>query len=126
MKYIIVLILGASLFFACRFIGGKRVRGDGNLTTQQRTVSDFDGIESYGSFEISLVPGNERSVKVDAEDNLQPYIETIVEGNRLKINTKRGFNLRPTVDIKITVTTPSCSVVESFGSGNISSLSGFT
>src|SRR5438128_50694 len=103
MKYVLLLILGMSLFFSCRYLGGKRVRGNGNLTTQERSVSGFEGIESFGSFDISIVPSSTSSVKIEAEENLQPYIETYVDGRNLQIRSRDGYNLRPRRDIRIIV-----------------------
>jgi hypothetical protein len=119
MKYILVLMLGVALFFSCKYLGGKRVRGDGNLVTQQRDVSSFDEVESYGSMEVEVTGGNESSVRVEAEENLQKYIEIIVEDGTLKIKTRRNYNLDPERDIKVFVTSPSYSSLSSSGSGNI-------
>ena len=120
MKYIFLLILGTLVFFSCRFIGGKRVRGNGNLITQDRSVSGFEGVESYGSFDITLIPSSAASVKIEAEDNLQQYIETYIDNNKLQIRTRDGYNLRPRKDIKITVSGPVFKTITTNGSGSIS------
>jgi hypothetical protein len=119
MKYFLVLLLGISLVFSCRFIGGKRVRGNGNLETEQRSLSNFDGVVSHGSFDITVSTGDSHTVNVEADENLLEYIETEVDGGTLRIKTKRGFNLRPRSDIRITVTAPNFNELSSHGSGNI-------
>jgi hypothetical protein len=119
MKYVLLLILGMSLFFSCRYLGGKRVRGNGNLTTQERSVSGFEGIESFGSFDISIVPSSTSSVKIEAEENLQPYIETYVDGRNLQIRSRDGYNLRPRRDIRIIVSGPVFNTIATHGSGSI-------
>lgn len=119
MKYVFVLLAGVMLLFACRFIGGKRVRGNGNMVTDERTLSSFDGVASFGSFDVMISSGATHSVKVEAEENLQDLIETEVEGNRLVIKTRRGYNIRPRREIKISVTAPNFSSLETNGSGNI-------
>lgn len=119
MKYLIVLFLGVSLFFSCRYIGGKRVRGNGNITTEQRSLSGFDGVESYGSFDVFISTASEPSVKIEVDENLQSLIETSVEGNKLQIRTKKGYNLRPSRDVRIFVSGPLFGTIATHGSGNI-------
>ena len=119
MKYILLLLVGISLFFSCRYLGGKRVRGNGVQDTEQRSVGSFDGIVSHGSFDVTVVTGNTHSVTVEADENLMEYIETEVDGDNLKISTRRGYNLRPRSDVRITVTAPGFNELSSHGSGNI-------
>jgi hypothetical protein len=119
MKYIFLLAMGVTLFFGCRYFGGKRIRGNGNLVTQERTVSGYEGLDNYGSFNITLVPSSTTSVKIEAEENLQQYIITQVSDNRLQIRTKNNYNLRPRKDIRITVSGPVFTSITTNGSGNI-------
>lgn len=119
MRHVIFLLLALSMLFSCRYIGGKRVKGNGHLVTSERSESGFNGVKSFGSFDVTLVPSDNRSVKVEADENLQQYIETYVDGNILEIKTKEGYNLRPRHSIRITVFGPSFTVLETNGSGNI-------
>jgi hypothetical protein len=119
MKYIFLLAIGITLFFGCRYFGGKRIRGNGNLVTQERTVSGFEGIVNYGSFDVTLIPSSTTSVKVDAEENLQQYIEIYVDNNKLQIRSKDRYNLRPSRDMRITVSGPVFTSITTNGSGNI-------
>src|SRR5688572_15801118 len=119
MKYVFFLLLGIMLFFSCRFIGGKRVRGNGNVTTQERSVSGYEGVESYGSFDITLLPSPTTSVKIEADENLHQYIETYVDNNKLQVRTRDGYNLRPHNDIKLTVSGPLFTTIATHGSGSI-------
>jgi hypothetical protein len=119
MKYLLLFLLGTLTLFSCRYIGGKRVRGNGDLTTQERSISGFDGIESLGSFDVTIIPSSTSSVKVEADENLQQYIETDVEHNQLQIRTRKGYNLRPRYDIRITVYAPVIRSIETKGSGSV-------
>lgn len=100
-------------------MGGKKVSGNGNLVTRDRNISGFDGVETFGEFDVSISTANESSVKVEAEENLQSYIETVVDGSTLQIRTKPGYNLRPNEAIKIFVYGPRFGTIASYGSGNI-------
>jgi hypothetical protein len=119
MKYAFLLLMGTMIFFSCRFIGGKRVRGNGNVVTQERTIGGFEGVENYGSFDITLVPSTTTSIKIEAEENLQQYIETYVDHNKLQIRTRDHINLRPRREMRITVYGPVFTTITTNGSGNI-------
>ena len=81
-------------------------------------MDDFTGIKSYGSFDLYVSSGS-KSVKIEADDNLLPYIETRVEGHTLKVSSKEGVWLRPRNNIKIYVSLPSFELIRSYGSGDI-------
>lgn len=119
MKYVFLILLGITVFFSCRFLGGKRVRGNGHVVTQERSISGFEGVDNYGSFDITLIPSSTASVKVEAEDNLQQYIETYVDNNKLQIRTRDNFNIRPRREMRITVSGPVFTSITANGSGNI-------
>lgn len=119
MKYIFLLALGALVFFSCRYIGGKRVRGNGNYISRERSISGFDGIEAYGSFDVTVIPSSTTSVKIETDENLHEYIETYIEHGDLQIRERQGYNIRPRNDIKITVSGPIFTTLASNGSGNI-------
>jgi hypothetical protein len=120
MKKAALFLLSVSLFaVSCNFIDGERVRGNGNMKTENRTPGNFTGVKSDGFFDVYLSVGNTNSVKIEGEENLLPLIETYVEGDVLKITTKEGYNIDTRRDMKIFITAPSYTVVQCNGSGNI-------
>jgi putative autotransporter adhesin-like protein len=110
------------LFSACRYVGGQRIRGNGNVRTEERSPGSFNSVASHGSFNVYVSSGNQ-AVKIEAEDNLLPYIETHVEGSVLHVDTKENYWLRPSREIKIYVTSPDFKSIRSYGSGDIRGLS---
>ncbi|MFM2361645.1 MAG: hypothetical protein RLZZ316_547 [Bacteroidota bacterium] len=117
------ILLAATLlligFSSCRYVGGKRVKGNGNVTTQERQTPSFNGVETRGNFDLYVTTGTATSVKVEAEDNLQQYIDVYVEGDKLIVKTDEGFWLRPKRNMKIYVTSPGFNHLSLSGSGNI-------
>ncbi len=103
MKHILFFLAISQLLFSCDYMTAERIRGNGNVITQDRKVSDFKGCESYGSFEVHISPGAP-SVRVEAEENLQPYIEITNNGNNLRITTKSGYSINEGRPIKVYVT----------------------
>lgn len=120
MRNLLLVVLSiAVLSVSCRFITGERIRGNGNMQTENRTESGFKGVESYGSFDLYVSTGNAHSIKIEAEENILPYIETYVDGDILKVDTKDGYSLNPRRSIKVYVSAPEFRRIKSHGSGDI-------
>ena len=59
--------------------------GSGTITTETRNVGAFSELEVEGEYEIVLQEGPHSLVTIVTDENLHQYIETVVEGNTLKI-----------------------------------------
>lgn len=57
-------------------------------SVQNRQVSGFNAVASSGPFNVHIKLDGTESVKVDADSNIINDIETVVEGNTLKIRFK--------------------------------------
>lgn len=118
-KWVAFLILGTLIIASsCRFNLGKRIKGNGHVITDDRGLTGFAGVESNGSYDVHVATGS-YSVKIEGEDNILPYIETYIDGDMLKIRTKKGYWLKPDREVRIYVTAPSFKKVYSNGSGDI-------
>lgn len=116
----------ASLTTSCDLMFRKTVHGNGNLTSQQRTVSNTERIKSMGNFNIDIVQGSPSSVKIEADENLLPYILTENKEGRLVIHAREGYSLSSNNKIKVTVTTDKLAEVELDGSGNVNGIGKFS
>lgn len=118
-KLVAFLLLGIIISTSsCRFTG-KRVKGNGHVITDNRGLSGFTSVVSEGSFDVYVSTGSPASVKIEAEDNILPYIETYVDNNILRIDTKDDVWLRPRRSVKIYVVAPHFRKIHSKGTGNI-------
>jgi len=105
------------LIASCRWVG-KRIKGNSNIITDTRSLSSFTGVESHGDFDVYVSTGT-AAVKIEADENLQSYIETDVEDGVLVVRSQKGYRLRPSKPMKILVTAPSYSKIATIGQGNI-------
>jgi len=117
-KLFVFLIVAISFFSSCRFVTGQRIRGNGNVRTETRSPGSFKSVSSHGSFDV-FVSSGEQSVRIEAEENLLPYIETYVEGYTLHVQTKDNYWLSPGRKVKIYVSSPDYESIRSYGSGDI-------
>jgi hypothetical protein len=119
MKKLLVFLFATFIIFSsCRFVTGERIRGNGNVRTETRSPGSFKSVSSHGSFDV-FVSSGEQAVKIEAEENLLPYIETYVEGYTLHVGTKDNYWLRPGRKVKIFVSSPDYESIRSYGSGDI-------
>jgi hypothetical protein len=97
----------------------KKIKGNGELTTITRNVSDYDEISVAGSFDVKLFKGEEGTITIKADENLLEYIVTEVKNSDLKIKTKKGYTITSRKTIEITVPFESIDGVSLAGSGDV-------
>ena len=103
---------------------GKKIKGNGNIVTIERSTDNYDAISVSGWFDVMLVDGTEGKLSIEGEENLLEYIITEVKDGKLVVKVKKGYNLQPSSwkkdgGIKVTVPVESVSVLSLSGSGDI-------
>ena len=80
------------VFSACGLFGSTLI-GNGNVTTENRTIGDFTALKLNGVFTtIISQDGGPASVRVETDQNLQQTIEVSSDGKTLEIATKSGIH----------------------------------
>ncbi len=124
MKKIITLGLALSFVAITNAQWGKRIKGNGNEVTIERSVGEYDAIALAGWFDVELISGTEGEITLKGESNLLEYIKTEVKGGKLVVKTQKGVNLRPSSwksGILVVVPVESINAVSLSGSGDIMS-----
>lgn len=75
------------------FTWGKAVQGSGKTVETQRNVATFDRVHVADGIEVVLRQAAVQKVTVKADDNLEPLIETQVEGSSLKVKIKPNSSI---------------------------------
>lgn len=122
MKKLLSLSLVLLVTASCTAQWGKKIKGDGNNVTINRSVGDYDGVALAGWFDVDLVDGKEGELTLEGESNLLEYIITEVKDGQLNIKVEKGVNLKPSSwedGIRITVPVESIEAVKLSGSGDI-------
>jgi hypothetical protein len=104
---------------SCDFIGGKRIKGNGNISTAEREVSEFNKVEVSGAIDVYMVQGALKPVRIEGDENLLSYVKVEQMGDKIEVSTKRGYNLRPTRKMKVYVTSPRFEKLDVSGACNI-------
>ncbi len=99
-QYFTILILSLSfLFISCQ--STPTIKGSGVSSSEDRISGFVNQIEVSGDFEIDITCGKTNSIKVEAEDNILPLVETKFEDEKLTISTVKEITALKRVKIII-------------------------
>ena len=91
---IIVLVITALFFSGCHFDYSSK-KGSGNITTENRTVTEkFTGLDVSSAIELTIEQSDKTEIIVEADDNLQSSIITEVKNGMLVISSEPYLNIR--------------------------------
>lgn len=124
MKKILTLTLTLFTIALTNAQWGKKIKGNGNVVTIERSTGEYDAIAVSGWFDVILVEGKEGRISIEGEENLLEHIKTEVKEGKLVIKVKKGYNLQPSSwkkdgGIYVTVPIESVDAVSLSGSGDI-------
>lgn len=119
----VIIVAGLTVFAlllsGCNGGFGGVVTGSGNVKTESRNVSGFQAVSLSGVGNLTIDENGTESLTVEAEDNLLPYIQTEVQGNRLVIGSKDNTSLNPTKPINYRLTVKDLNSIDLSGAGKI-------
>jgi len=99
------------------------VTGDGKVVSQTRDLQEFSGVKVGSGIDVFLTQGEPQRVEVEADENLQEWIRTEVEGNILHIYTDKNIRLAKTKKVHITCKT--INRIDVSSAGDVTGLSRF-
>lgn len=121
MRKSFTLVLALALATATNAQWGKKIKGNGTVVTQERSVGQYASISLSGWFDVELVEGGEGKISIRGESNLLDHIITEVDNGNLELKTEKGYNLSASSGkgVHITVPIESIDAVNLSGSGDI-------
>jgi len=114
-------MIGVINFSNGDFSVGPADPGPGNVITESREISGFDSIEVDYPAQVFISQGSVESVKIEAEDNVLPGLQSRVRNNKLEIfyEADPGERVRPTETVKITIVVKDLKDVEFNSAGEL-------
>ena len=84
----------------------ESIEGNGKVITRDVNISSFDVLKASGVYELKLIQGNQETVKIEADENLQEYFTVKNEGSKLVIDMDKlkNKNLKSKSKMKVYVT----------------------
>lgn len=115
----LALILGMTTAMTAQW--NKKIRGNGELITQERSLEDYTGVSLAGAFYVELVPGREGVISLKGESNILDHMVTEVKDGNLTIKAENGYSLSPSQGkgVQISVPVESIRELNLAGSGDV-------
>lgn len=99
----------------------RRIHGSGNIIKEKKQVDNFKGISAGSAFEVELKTGPAFSVEIETDDNLMGLVDTRVNGDVLRIETKGSYNINDG-HFKAYITAPEINSIKSSGAATVKAL----
>ncbi len=99
--------------------GSATVAGSGKEVTVARPVGAFSVLRLDSSVDVHAHQGAAPAVVVQADDNIEPLVETTVEGDTLVVRLKKGSSFRTNHKMVVDVTFTALSASQQHGSGDL-------
>lgn len=111
-----ILIMNSTLVLA------QKVKGDGNVVEENRSVSSFTEIQLDGVIDVYLSQGSSEQLKIVADKNLQQYIETSVKDGILYIKNTDDVEIRKKTKMDVYITVTNLTKLNMNGVGDVEAL----
>lgn len=98
------------------------VAGSGQVHTETREVSGFQAVSVRYPAEVAIQQGEAESVKVEADDNLLPQLDTVVRNGTLYIENNEpnwGKRVNSSKTVKITITVKDLHQIDFSSAGKV-------
>ena len=99
--------------------GGDMVTGSGKEVGVPRQVGGFTALRLDSSVDVQAHQGATPSVTVHADDNIEPLIETNVDGDTLVVRMRKGTSFRTHHKVVVDVVFTTLTAVQQRGSGDL-------
>ena len=123
MKKTLILVLITFIFINitnAQSWDNKKIKGNGNITTEIRITGNYKGIKCAGSMDFILVSGEEGEITLEGDSNILEYVITEIKNNNLIVKLKKNININyKSSTIKITIPFEKIDTVSLAGSGDL-------
>ncbi len=119
---LIILTLASILILSACNKDCRPVHGSGNIVTESRNISNFNGIDEQLSARIEITNDTAYSVKVTTHANYQNLIEMQVHQGKLTISSSKTLK---DDEITIEIHMPQLTSINLSGSGYITTINNF-
>jgi hypothetical protein len=113
---IISLLMICLALSACSFV---QVRGSGTIATDQREIANVTGVTLATVGDLTVELGDEEALRIEAEDNLLPYIRSEVKDGMLTIEVRSISDFQPTKPIRYFLTVKELDTIINSSQGSI-------
>ncbi len=114
------VLLVSLVYLASTFnLYAQKLKGNGNVIKQERTVNDFNQLTIDGIFNVYLTQGNAVAVTVETDENLQEVVQVNQKNNRLHVKWKKGASVKKSTKMNVHITLKALEELDINGVGNV-------
>ncbi len=99
--WVLLVILCSSFSFSQQ---KEKVKGSKIVTVVQKEIPEFTDLEVDDNLEIFLIKGDKCTLEIEADDNLQEFIEFSSKGKILHLSTSRQLSGAKKLSVRVTYT----------------------
>jgi len=110
-----IAFTAALLFSSACF---AELRGSGNVQHETRVVGEFTGVSVSSGIRGEVEIGRQH-VELEADDNVLPFIETVIDDGVLVVRFKPHTSLNTRTETVVHVSAPAIDVLESSGGSGL-------
>jgi len=93
------------------------IRGSGIVSSEQRSVAQFNAIKSSITADIKIVFSNKYQLQISGDDNIIKLISSTVSNNQLRVTATKNFSTQNPISIIIKM--PVLKKIQQSGAGNL-------
>ena len=108
-----------SLITVISSCGKDSIRGEGSITSQQRILAAFTGVQGNADIKIHIVHGTTASTEVKGYSNLVGITETYVENGKLIVKYKDGYYNVRNSNLELYIVIPELKSIGTNGNGDV-------
>ena len=116
---LVACLTALSLSGGCYFNFNSGVRGSGIVKTERREANEFSSISSKSVGRVTVQQTGKESLKITAEDNILPLLESRVADNVLYLTTSKNASINATRPIDFVVEVKSLESLNIKGVGTV-------
>ncbi|HEX8356048.1 MAG TPA: head GIN domain-containing protein [Segetibacter sp.] len=120
------LLVAFIAFISVSVSAQTNIKGNGNVIKETREVSNFSRVSLAGNVNVQLSFGNSPTITVEGDENVLPYIETVIENETLIVRTKNKTGINSKNKLIVYASMTKIEELKVSGSGNITGNGEFT
>jgi hypothetical protein len=123
----LALIIAAVLLVGCVVPPPElSLTGSGNPVTVEKDLDGFTKVAASAAFRVTVTQGEDYRVSVTVDDNVEPHLNVVVQGDTLRIGIKPGISFRPGIrQMRAEIVMPALRGIETSGAAS-AEITGFT
>ena len=110
-RFVSLIVLLALSYHPSFVRGQQKIKGSGYVLTQERETDYFNSITVSNRISVYIVQGELQPITVEADNNLFPYVKTVVRNRTLKIYISDTVDIVRFADMNVLISMPELSTL---------------